>query len=306
MERGARTIARRGGIDRPRRGSTHLPPDVSGGRGSQPSTRGRTPSAEHKGFARYPVPRRVTSLGDYISDPNLLRGQGTKWTQHDLTYYKTGSQGHYAKSLLSPAQKPEKKGRSPSPEVAASGAGGKVPEAQATVSSAVGGSGKGKAEEASGSAAASAPGTRSWADIAKKRLPTEVSGGAQSARDLSSEHRAAATAAAKEPQQQQQRPTTAAVSSVSGSGESAKLQKRSGQQGAVNIDAESTDPAVRGYSFFFDPNEPTGTSVGGQQPKTDAPAAGSEQQSAAPAAQRPKVRMTVHIWIFSPRTKMGC
>lgn len=41
--------------------------------------------------------------------------------------------------------------------------------------------------------------------------------------------------------------------------ESAKKPERSEQKRTVSVEAVSNDPAVKDYSFFFDPNEPTGT-----------------------------------------------
>lgn len=56
-------------------------------------------------------------------------------------------------------------------------------------------------------------------------------------------------------------PESGNVSWFSGRAEGAKKPEHDGQQRAVSVEAVDADPAVKGYSFFFDPNEPTGTSV---------------------------------------------
>uniref|UniRef100_A0A158Q717 Non-specific serine/threonine protein kinase n=1 Tax=Elaeophora elaphi TaxID=1147741 RepID=A0A158Q717_9BILA len=98
---------------------------------------------------------------------------------------------------------------------------------------------------------------RSWADIAKRRLY----GNAETRPNE-------APCASLDSHSSVKEEYFVTETMISDHAESAKKPELSEQKGTVNVGAVSTDPAVKDYSFFFDPNEPIGTVLEESDPKS--------------------------------------
>ncbi|EJD73957.1 hypothetical protein LOAG_18658 [Loa loa] len=284
IDRGARTNVRRD-ADRPRQSSVQPPPD---NRRNQPSSRGNTsPSpVDYESFQKYSAPPRLRMLISEIIDNTLMKAQENKGSSRKGQAVGSSGSGHpqqqrqqehskFATSIsmskkakyglpsslqTSRRASPDRRGSQPltlkySVAAGSSGSSPAVVSLSEGVSDA-----KRKIPEQHLStvtvANTKAPAQRSWADIAKQRLYDNTETRPNEATFASSDIRASI----KEER-------TVSGTSISGNVESEKKPEHNDQKRTVNVETVSSEPTVKDYSFFFDPNEPTGTVSKESEPK---------------------------------------
>uniref|UniRef100_A0A1I8EMZ6 Uncharacterized protein n=1 Tax=Wuchereria bancrofti TaxID=6293 RepID=A0A1I8EMZ6_WUCBA len=273
-DRGARTNVRRD-ADRLRRSSVQLPPDS---RRNQLSSRGNiSPSSvDCESFQKYSTPPRLRMLISDVVDNTLMKAQENKSGKSqaigitDSARPEQQRQQEHSKFATSTSMNKKVKcglpsslqtSRTASPDhrssqpltlkySVAAGSSGSSP-AVASLSEGLSDAKCKITEQHIGSgtiANTKAPAQRSWADIAKQRLHDNVETRPSEAPLASLDLR---TSIKEE--------HSISDISISGHMESEKKPGYSEQKRTVSVESVSSDPAVKDYSFFFDPNEAAGT-----------------------------------------------
>ncbi|KAL4001646.1 hypothetical protein ACH3XW_0125 [Acanthocheilonema viteae] len=288
MDRGARTNVRRD-ADRLRRSSIQLPPD---NRRNQPSSRGNTsPSpVDCESFQKYSAPLRFRMLISEVIDNTLMKAQENKssdgkgqtiGTSGSVESQQQRQQQQYLKFATSTStSKKIKYGLPSSLQTSRTASPDRRSSQPLTLKYSVAAA---KLQSGSSPAVASLPGNlpdtkheiseqqidtvtvantkapaqRSWADIAKQRLYDN----AETRLNITPHAWVDPRASVKEEH-------SVSGASISDHLESAKKPEHGEQKRTVCVGTVSSDSAVKDYTFFFDPNEPTVTVSKELEPKT--------------------------------------
>ncbi|CAG9537447.1 unnamed protein product [Cercopithifilaria johnstoni] len=255
MDRGARTNIRRD-ADRLRRSSIQLPPDS---RKNQPSSRGNTSPS--------PVDCESGGGKGQTTSTNASVQPQQRRQQHHLKFATSTSTSKKVKYGLpcslqtSRTTSPDRRGSQPMTlkySVCPGNNGSSL--AVASLSKSLSDTKREIPEQQIGTIAVAntkAPAQRSWADIAKRRLY-------DNAETRSNE----APHASLDPRSSVKDQHSVSGTSISDHVEGAKKPEHGEQKRTLSVEAINSDPAVKDYSFFFDPNEPTGTVSKETEPKT--------------------------------------
>ncbi|VDP13472.1 unnamed protein product [Onchocerca flexuosa] len=253
IDRDSRTNIRRD-ADRLRRSSIQLPPDS---RRNQPSSRGNTsPSSVdcESGGGK----DQTIGINDSAQPQQQRQQQHLKFAT-STSVSKKAKYGLPSSLQTSRAASPDRRGNQPltlkysiAAESLKSGSSPDVPFLSENLSDAK----RKVSEHEIGTVTVGnikTPAQRSWADIAKQRLYNDAE---TRPNDASHANMHGYSLDARTMVKEEH--SLSAASSVSGHVQSAKKTEHSEQKRTVSVEAISSDLAVKDYSFFFDPNEPTG------------------------------------------------